>query len=367
MSDLSNDFSSNLISEDLISTNYSSENLNLDTPTLEQNEDAWTPAPDLLAEWDVRLCALWSPSLSLALVAAGELFVPDEAEKQHHARELAHKKPMPPEETSTASPDRVEAHVSAEFWRLLTSRQKRLPDTPLARYQCVVATVWRLLRTMRQSPAAPFVEEHLAVALRAVRALRAGMLTPEVCAALFDFHRGWWAPYLTKPQLWILRASLAQTLAVLPTDTMQPFWDGLQSRNPMMQRAMTLGLEFLRTAHAVPHLLYGLEYTHIHATRAAIVDCLEEIADPHTLSTLARLRRETAGSDWTLSRQIARTMRVIEQQNPGAHVRTLLRPSDTPPDYDSLLLRPAQEMPLEHHASGDRKALLRPANHSEEK
>ena len=325
-----------------------------DSATLADAGASWTPAPATLSLWDDRLRALWSPSLSVALAAAGELFTPDDPESGTDGQ---------PDE----APDRVASHVSAEFWRLLTSRQKHLPDTPLARYQCVVATVWRLLRAMRQSPSAPFVEEHLAVALRAVRALKAGMLAPEVCAALYDFHRGWWGAYLTKPQLWTLRTALAQTLAALPPDTLGPFWDGLQSRNPMMQRAMSLGLEFLRSAHAVPHLLHGLEQARDHATRAAIVEALEQVADPHALSALARLRRETAGSDWTLSRQIARTIRVIEQQNPGAHVRVLLRPSDTPPDYDSLLLRPALHAPEDRHSPPDRDALLRPATKTGEK
>ncbi len=276
-----------------------------DAQAVEEQEASWTPSPEVLSAWDAKLCDLWSPSLSVALSAAGELFAP--------------LKPDPD------SPERVEAHVSAEFWRLLTSRQKHLPNTALARYQCVVATVWRLLRAMRQSPTAPFVEEHLAVALRAVRVLRAGMLTPEVCAAIYDFHRGLWSPYLTKPQIYILRTALSETLAGLPPDTMQSFWDGLESRNQTMQRAMLLGLTLLREAHAVPHMLIGLEQTCTHAARTAIVEALEEIGDPHALGALARLRRETAGYDWTLSRQIARTIRVIEQQNPGAHVRVLLR------------------------------------------
>ena len=311
-----------------------------DAQTGEEQEASWTPSPEALSAWDAKLCDLWSPSLSVALAAAGDLFAP--------------LKPDPD------SPERVEAHVSAEFWRLLTSRQKHLPQTALARYQCVVATVWRLLRAMRQSPTAPFVEEHLAVALRAVRVLRAGMLTPEVCAAIYDFHRGLWSPYLTKPQLYILRTALSETLAGLPPDTMQSFWDGLESRNQTMQRAMMLGLTLLREAHAVPHMLIGLEQTCTHAARAAIVEALEEIGDPHALGALARLRRETAGYDWTLSRQIARTIRVIEQQNPGAHVRTLLRASDTPPDFDLLLLRPAAHTPADSQNPSDRDALLRP-------
>lgn len=351
MSDLSSSAPTSGMSERMSSASESAESRSSDPPSplpplpddsqaVEEQESTWMPAPEVLTAWDARLCELWSPSLSVALAAASDLFAP--------------LKPDPD------SPERVEAHVSAEFWRLLTSRQKYLPNTALARYQCVVATVWRLLRTMRQSPAAPFVEEHLAVALRAVRVLGAGMLTPEVCAAIYDFHRGLWSPYLTKPQLWILRTALSETLAGLPPDTMQSFWDGLESRNQTMQRAMMLGLTLLREAHAVPHMLIGLEQTCTHAARTAIVEALEEIGDPHALGALARLRRETAGYDWTLSRQIARTIRVIEQQNPGAHVRTLLRPSDTPPDFDLLLLRPASYTPADSQNPSDRDALLRP-------
>ena len=318
------------------------------------NKAVWTPDADALTRWDVCLRALWSPSLSVALAAAGDLFASDTLRDEGGVERAA-------------TPGRVESHVCAEFWRLLTSRQTRVPDTALARYQCVAVTLWRLLRTMRQSPTAPFVEEHIAVAMRGARALHAGMLAPEVCATLYDFHRGLWTPHLTKPQLWILRTALAQTLAALPPDTLGPFWDGLQSQDTMMQRAMTLGLEFLKSAHAVPHLLVGLDRTRDHAVRASIVECLEQIGDPHALPTLARVRRETAGTDWTLSRQIARAIRVIEQQNPGAQVRVLLRPSDTPPDYDDLLLRPAANAPEDTATPPDRAALLRPADRVEGK
>lgn len=324
-----------------------------DAAGIAANKEVWTPDGDALARWDVCLRALWSPSLSIALAAAGDLFASDTLRDEGGGQR-------------TATPGRVESHVCAEFWRLLTSRQTRVPQSALARYQCVAVTLWRLLRTMRQSPTAPFVEEHLAVAMRAVRALHAGMLTPEVCAALYDFHRGLWTPHLSKPQLWILRTALAQTLAALPPDTLGPFWDGLQSTDSMMQRAMTQGLDFLRAAHAVPHLLVGLEQTREHVTRVAIVECLEQIGDPHALPVLARVRRETAASDWTLSRLIARTIRVIEQQNPGAQVRILLRPSNTPPDYDDLLLRPAPDAPPDTQTPPDRAALLRPANSTEE-
>ena len=97
------------------------------------------------------------------------------------------------------------------------------------------------------------------------------------------------------------------------------------------------------------------------------MECLEQIGDPHALPTFwpASAARPPR-ADWTLSRQIARAIRVIEQQNPGAQVRVLLRPSDTPPDYDDLLLRPATNAPEDTATPPDRAALLRPAPRSPE-
>lgn len=300
-----------------------------------------------LAQWDATLQQLWSPTLSTALAAADALYAPNTGAES-----------VLPEHT---------AMVCREFWRHLTQRQKQMPSTPETRFYAVEMVVGRILRTVRESPhAAHFIEEYLAIALRPVRALRLGALTPEVCAALYDYYRGVWTPHLTKPQLHLLQTALAQTLAALPPDQMQAFWDGLQSEDPMRRRAMLLGLEFLRSAHAVPHLLRGLEQSRDHGVRSLLVENLEVIADPTALPTLIRLRRDTAHSDWTLSRLIARAIRVIEHQNAGRHHRTLLRAATSPPDPDESLLRPAADA-LDPNT--DRTTLMRPdpGEHGERK
>ena len=77
--------------------------------------------------------------------------------------------------------------------------------------------------------------------------------------------------------------------------------------------------------------------------------------EPSAIPSLTRLHRETATTDWTLSRQIARAIRVIEKQNAGGNHRTLLRPAITPPVQDTYLMRP---VPGANSTDAD---LLRPA------
>jgi hypothetical protein len=283
---------------------------------------------------------LWGQSLSAALEAAHIFYAP---------------------ETGEIRLPQVEEELTATFWRLLTSHCPQRPTSDAETYQAILRVVWKVLRSIRETPTAPFVEDMLSVALRPVRKLQAGVLTPEVCAALYDFDRGVWTPHLTKPQMWTIQLALAETIAALPPDEMEAFWENLQSPNPGMRQAMQLGLTFLRSAHAVPHLLRGLEAITDHDTRAAIVDCLEEIADPRALEVLHRLRRETAQSDWTLSRHLARAIRVIERQNRGNQHRTLLRPTEPPANPEETLLRPAAD-PLDavqRRTEEDRATLLR--------
>ena len=284
-------------------------------------------APDRLDvdpdDWlDHQLPLLWSERLSLALETAGALYTPDDDAR------LAHQE--------------TEEKVILHFWRLLIKAAPRLPELPEARYRIVVQTIQRILTIVRQTPTDVAAEEFLAVALRPIRKLALGGLTDDVCAALIDYRRGHWTPYLNRPQLHVIETALARTVAALPPDDMEPFWENMHSSDPMARSAMLLGLRFISTAHAVPHLLHGLERSHDHALRAAIVDHLEEIAEPSAIPTLTRLHRETATTDWSLSRQIARAIRVIEKQNAGGNHRTLLRPAITPAMTDNLLLRPVR-------------------------
>jgi hypothetical protein len=304
--------------------------------------------PEVWAEWDADLKALWHPSLEVALRAAASLYAPADTSEE-----------ALPEEQDW---------LSSHFWRLLIEAYKRPPESAVERYQAIVAAIRRIVRVARETPTEPFVEDVMEVALRPIRRLQIGALTLEVCAALWDYHRGIWTVHLTKPQMWKLRNSLARTIAALPPDRMGAFWTNLQSDNPMVRDAMRLGLEFLRSAHAVPHLLQGLEQIQDHATRAAIVDRLEQIADPRAIAALTRLRRETAQTDWTLSRQIARALRVIEQQNRGQSHRLLLRPSTTPPEGDRTLMRPAVDTPaMQDRHAAESADLLRSAESAEEK
>lgn len=280
-----------------------------------------TAPPDVLQHWDGLLQTLWSASHGTGLKVATGLYAPD-------IREAA-----------DALPNTAE-RLAQGFWRTLSMWKPRPPETPEGRYEAVIAVVWRVLWMVRKAPPQrPFVEEVLAAALRPVRRLRAGLLTPEVCALLYDYYRGVWAAHLTRPQLQMIRNALAGTLAALPPDEMDTFWEKLQSPKEMVREAMRLGLEDLRDAHAVPHLLRGLEQSQDTAVRHSIVDCLEQIADPRAIAALTRLRRETALPDWMLARRISRAIRVIEQQNRGRQHRLLLRPAEDAPD----LLRPLSD------------------------
>lgn len=290
---------------------------------------------------------LWGKSLSRALEAARIVYAPDAGER---------------------SLPEAEEELSARFWRLLTSDCPQPPESDAKTRDAFVRAAGLALRHLRDTPMQPFIEDKICVALRPVRRLMAGELTPEVCALLYDLHRGVWTPHLMKPQLWTIEDSLARTLAALPPDAMDAFWEQLQSPFPAMRQAMRLGLTFLRSAHAVPHLIRGLETSSDHDIRAAIVDSLEEISDPRALSVLHQLRRETAQSDWTLSRHIARAIRVIERQNQGHHHRTLLRATEPPSHPEETLLRPATDTPQKEgqRAADDFQQLLRSVEHRPE-
>lgn len=306
------------------------------------------PPADLsdLATRDAYFCTFWSPASGQALRAIETLFAPEGSEE-----------PLLPT---------VESHLAAEFWRLLQKHQSALSSTPEERNQEVLQVLRLVILTLLLTPAKAFVEDYLTVALRPVRRLRAGSLTPILCTALCDYQRGLWHPHLTKSQLNTLLTALRKTLAALPPEQMHAFWEGLQNPDPMVHSAMLLGLELLSSTHSVPHLLNGLEQSKDHAIRSAIINRLEKIADPRALAPLMRLRRETAQTDWPLSRDIARAIRVIEHQNRNQSFRTLLRPAAASPESAHSLLRPAQDTAPNARRQQDRRDLLRPEEPEEE-
>ncbi|MDW8206967.1 MAG: hypothetical protein RMJ43_03965 [Chloroherpetonaceae bacterium] len=229
------------------------------------------------------------------------------------------------------------------FLKVLRAAHPVPPRAQAPLRDALVQTACQVLHDARVNPAVPRAEQSVRVALRPVHHLPAGAYADEVCALLYDYHRGFWTPYLTRPQLWIIERSIAGALVALPPDALYPFWNGLHSTHAAFRDAMHSGLQLLREAHATSHLIQGLMTTKDHNVRAAIVDCLEEIGDPRSLAPLRRLRQETAGTDWTLCRQITRTIRVIERQNHNHHHLTLLRAAQAPADAAEMLLRPAAD------------------------
>ncbi len=272
--------------------------------------------------WDATLRELWSADIDTARRAAAALYAPN----------------LPYTEPTTR-----ESQAVLGFLHPLLEDTPHMPKTREERYQAVLVAVWRLLHRVRETPAHPFIEDSLTVALRPVGRLQAGVLTPEICAALYDFHRGVWTPHLTRPQLQKIQTAIAGALASLPPDSMQIFWDALHSQNALMRGAMCLGLEWLTSDHAVPHLLYGLDRSTRSEIRFAIVDNLARIGDPRALPHLYASRRTSALTDWPLARRISATINVIEHLNRGQEPRSLLRPAQAPPPDPTTLLRPTTE------------------------
>jgi hypothetical protein len=246
-------------------------------------------------------------------------------------------------------------NCSAEFDLEWEERKTEFPSSsPLLR--CSSSAFGSVLRMVRELPPTEFEAGLVAVALRPIRQQRIGVLTDEVCETFYDYDRGRWAANLTRPDHFTIRTALAATLAALPAQEITSYWEKLQFGTPLMRRALWMGLEFLRDAHAASSLMFGLTYCMDHAVQAAIVDHLEQIGDACALPLLHRLRRETATTDWTLSRHLARAISAIERQNAGQNARTLLRPTTEVPEDESSLLRPLTE---EARAALERQTLLR--------
>ncbi len=279
--------------------------------------------PQILNAWDTPLRALWNTDSDAAAHAAAALYASTTADDEE--------------------PTLRDSEAPQWFLQKLQKQTPQLPAVREDRYRAVVIAVWGLLRRVREMPAHPFIEDSLAAALRPVGRLQAGMLTPEICAALYDYHRGIWTPHLTRTQRLKIQSALAAALASLPPNEMEVFWDNLHSRNALMRGAMRLGLEWLTSDHAVPHLLCGLDRSTDSETRFAIVENLARIGDPRALPRLYALRRTSALTDWPLARRISATIGVIEHLNRGPSQRSLLRPAEAPPPDPATLLRPTTE------------------------
>lgn len=289
--------------------------------------------PQILAVWDGCLRELWRSETSAGSVTTA-LFK---------------------SETARDGLNECEADAAMQFERQLMERVPRMPSTSGERYQAVVIAVWELLRGVRAKKSQPFLDESLAVALRPAGRLRAGMLTPEICATLYDYHRGAWTAHLTRVQRRKIETALAAVLASVPSEDMDVFWENLHSGSALMRGAMRLGLEWLSSDHAVSHLLCGLDLSTDSDTRVAIVDHLARIGDSRALPRLYALRRSSARTDWPLARRISAAISVIEYLDQGQSQRSLLRPAQFLPN-NATLLRPTVE------GDPESSTLLRPVD-----
>lgn len=279
-------------------------------------------SPQILAAWDATLQSLWAAETE-ASRAAAHLYASETPGSELTARE---------------------SETILLFRRELEAHAPQLPLTSEGRYQAVAVALWYPLHQVRENPSLPFIEDALAVALRPVRALQVSALTAEICMAVYDYHRGVWTPHLTRPQRQKIQTVLAAALSALPPDEIEVFWENLHSENALMRGAMRLGLDWLTSDHAVPHLLCGLERSADSDTRFAIVDNLARIGDPAALPRLYTLRRSAALTDWPLARRVSATIGVIEHLNRGRKsLRSLLRPAQAPAPDPSGLLRPTTE------------------------
>ena len=269
------------------------------------------------------LFRLWDEDRQTAGLAARALYA--QSEKSDRLRE----------ETETA--------LIEEFLYLLYALSASRPVTVPSRLDIVTEAALQLVRTIQSDPRLTFLEERAAFALRPIGRLSGWWRAEIVCDLLYDLYRGLWAPHLTKPQIWSLRDSIALALAALPPETLLPLWNGLQRDDGLRRGAMMMGIELLNGEHAVAALVFGLGYSRDHMVRSLVVNYLEQIGDASCLPRLAEVRRETAYFDWTLSRQIARAMRIIERSSQGSADRILLRPADAPSDLEYMLLRATAE------------------------
>lgn len=312
---------------------------------------------------DPTLRDLWSPSLQTALAAAEWVYgLPDASEPPR--ADVDRIVPAFWRSWIGTMDTTVREALAQRFWRTRTIRFP-MPETAGKRYGAVVQAAGRVLEAVHRSFAptiAPTIDSYVVGALYPVLKLQAGELTGVLCTILYDFSRVW-LPLLEKPQQWRIQKALAGTVAGLPPGQIGAFWDNLQSPDAMMRHAMLPALEALCSEHAVPHLLRGFEQSRDHTVRAAIVDCLEQIADPQAIGPMRRYSQTAAKDDWPLSRHIARAVDVIEKQNKNRNHRTLLRPSSSVPEDPSALLRPAADS-KQKSARSEGESLLRPVDKS---
>jgi len=223
----------------------------------------------------------------------------------------------------------------------LTFLQQEAPQKPkdnLRRWEVVTSAITRTIIQAESNSSSLLLS--LMVTLFPALYVADPKLAETLCQALVMlYHKE--AFFLSpKPQVYWLEWTFRHALLTQHPQDLTVLWQLLDADDPIAREAARCALQWLRAVHATTHLLFGLYYVKNHALRMNVVSMLEEIAEPQVLMALARLHRETAETDWPLSRRIARAVHIIAQQNATPNPLTLLRPAD-PPDSFADLLHPA--------------------------
>lgn len=233
----------------------------------------------------------------------------------------------------------------ATFLNAIVSESPTCPKTvALQRLVLIHAMVRTLHLAQTERPLCP---SRLTVALWPLTTLPSPESARALCDLLvFLYHRSVLFTY-PKPQVYWLEQVFQKALCAQKAPHLLPFWQLINTADPLAREAFYHALNWLRAGHAVAHLLFGLQTLADHALRMTLVNLLEEIAEPQSLLPLVRLHKETAETDWPLSRRIARAVQLIAHQNASPNPTTLLRPAARPEYWDHLLQPFSQTAPFE--------------------
>ncbi|CEK16397.1 hypothetical protein [Chthonomonas calidirosea] len=219
------------------------------------------------------------------------------------------------------------------FLDTLFQRNPQKPKYPRYQRQAVITAVIHTILLIGNRPNLTY----MMVTLFPAMYVADSQLAEALCRTLVMlYHKE--ALFLSpKPQIYWFEWTFQRALQTQHPQDLIVLWQMLGADDPITRQAAHCALQWLRTVHATAHLLFGLHYVKDHALRMILVNMLEEIAEPQVLITLARLHRETAETDWPLSRRIARAVHTIAQQNAAPNPLTLLRPADPPASFADLL------------------------------
>ncbi len=245
----------------------------------------------------------------------------------------------------SASPE-LTTRTLERFLEHLHVRQSTRPKLLTIRFQAAAQAAADVIEELCAVRSSPSLDQQIAIALRPVYRMHTEKLAESICLCYYTMANGPWAINLTRPQSFSMKNSLGGALCSMPPACLLPFWRHLQDGTALWQHSLGMGLRALGQAHAVNHLLFGLQHCQNHTLRITLVLTLEQIGEPAAMDTLHRLERDVASTDWPLARQIARALQVIEHQNRGNSALSLLRPAAVQYDENEMLRLPAADNDL---------------------